>query len=154
VNEPSEEQKIHTILKVEPVLSHLSFIFRYIAQPSVTVLNEECMTLIRKIRQLIRNEINLSEVDVHPRLQKLVGILHENMDEKTFIFKLLNYHKDVMNSRGGTSWLDILEDLNIRHFFAPNLPDSYNTLEKYLVKKPWRHTYYVETLLSMKQSLN
>jgi len=154
VNEPSEEQKIHTILKVEPVLSHLSFIFRYIAQPSVTVLNEECMTLIREIRQLIRNEINLSEVDVHPRLQKLVGILHENMDEKTFIFKLLNYHKDVMNSRGGTSWLDILEDLNIRHFFAPNLPDSYNTLEKYLVKKPWRHTYYVETLLSMKQSLN
>jgi hypothetical protein len=152
--EPTEEQKIQTILKVEPILSHLSFIFRYLAQPSISFLNEECIKVIGEIRQLIRKEINLSEVDIHPRLQRLVNLLHEEIDEKAFLVKLLNYHKDIMISRGGTAWLEIVADQNIRHYFSPSLPDSTNTLEKYLAKKPWRHTYYVETLLSMKQSLN
>ena len=152
--EPTEEQKIQTILRVEPILSHLSFIFRYLAQPSVSFLNDECITVIGKIRQLIRKEINLSDVDIHPRLQRLVHLLHEEIDERTFLVKLLNYHKDIMISRGGTAWLEILADQNIRHYFSPSLPDATNTLEKYLSKKPWRHTYYVETLLSMKQSLN
>jgi hypothetical protein len=154
VTEPTEEQKIQTILKVEPILSHLSFIFRYLAQPSISFLNEECIKVIGEIRQLIRKEINLSEVDIHPRLQRLVNLLHEEIDEKAFLVKLLNYHKDIMISRGGTAWLEIVADQNIRHYFSPSLPDSTNTLEKYLAKKPWRHTYYVETLLSMKQSLN
>jgi hypothetical protein len=152
--EPTEEQKIQTILKVEPILSHLSFIFRYLAQPSISFLNEECIKVIGEIRQLIRKEINLSEVDIHPRLQRLVNLLHEEIDEKAFLVKLLNYHKDIMISRGGTAWLGIVAEQNIRHYFSPSLPDSTNTLEKYLAKKPWRHTYYVETLLSMKQCLN
>lgn len=63
--------------------------------------------------------------------------------------RVFAYHKKVMEQRGGNIWVELDGKENFKHYFAPTLPAQLNSVEKYLLEKPWYHTYYLETLKSI-----
>ena len=148
-----EIKKLDTALKVEPILSHASFIFRFLAQPQIQKL-EDHYPMLEYMRNLIISEANFDEVDVTPRLKLLYQVLIKEGSISEWVKELFNYHKKIMIGRGGNVWVELTENNTLKHYFSPQLPDSMNTMEKYLEKRPWRHTYYLETLVSINKGFN
>ncbi len=152
-NEPSEKKKLEAVLTVEPILSHASFIFRFLAQPQVQKL-EDHYPMLENMRKIIISESNFYEVDVTPRLKLLHKVLIKEGTISEWVKELFIYHKNIMIGRGGNVWVELTENNTLKHYFSPQLPDSMNTMEKYLEKRHWRHTYYLETLISINKGFN
>ena len=152
-DEPGEIKKLDTALKVEPILSHTSFIFRFLAQPQIQKL-EDHYPMLENMRNVIISEANFDDVDITPRLKLLYQVLIKEGSISEWVKELFNYHKKVMIGRGGNVWVELTENNTLKHYFSPQLPDSMNTMEKYLEKRPWRHTYYLETLVSINKGFN
>ena len=66
---------------------------------------------------------------------------------------IMEYHRNIMEERGGAAWLEFNGE-TFRHHFSPRLSDETNTVEKYMEREFWYHTYYLETLHSIYQGLN
>lgn len=54
---------------------------------------------------------------------------------------------------GGAAWFEIEATGTIRHNFSPELNQRFNTIDLYLKHPFWWHTYYLETLRSINNSL-
>lgn len=151
--EQVEISKIDRILNVEPFLSHSEYLLRYLAQPGIKRISEE-----EGILEKLRAEINSSNMvyaeNTNPRLKELQSAMFAQGTMIEWVMGILAYHKKLMTMRGGNAWVDLDEYNNIKHYFAPTLSDSLNTIPKYLKERPWLHTYYLETLRSIYIGLN
>lgn len=154
-SEPLEAEKIKVIIALEPFLSHSEYLLRYLAQPSIKNLTDEMETI-----EMLRAEIaKSSKFDTNStlpaRLSEMYSVMTQtSLSTADWLRGVLAYHKRIMESRGGNMWLELDEKNNFKHYFAPILPEHSRTADKYLDKKPWYHTYYLETLKSIRIGLN
>lgn len=152
VNESGELNKLDIIIALEPFLSHSEYLLRYLSQPGIKTLKQE-----EKHIELLRKEIitsaNFTIENTQQRLKDLRAIMLTKSSTTDWLRGVIEYHKKVMNQRGGNAWVEIDNKNNIKHFFAPTLSDNLNTISKYLTERPWFHTYYLETLRSINRGL-
>jgi hypothetical protein len=150
-SEPAELDKLSAIIAVEPFLSHTEYVFRYLSQPQIkTVLDA------RNAIDKLRYAINQAAVNIpahNPKLKTLLKVMTSNSETDMWLKEVIDYHNDIMKARGGSAWLEISDLGTIKHHFSPSLDASIDTVEKYLKEQPWTHTYYLESLQSIKSVL-
>jgi hypothetical protein len=150
-SEPAELDKLNAIIVVEPFLSHTEYLFRYLSQPQIkTVL--DARNAIDQLRYAI-DQVAINIPAHNPKLKKLLKVMTSNSEPDMWLKEVLEYHTNIMKSRGGSTWLEISDSGNIKHHFSPYLDASIDTVEKYLKQQPWMHTYYLESLQSIKSVL-
>jgi hypothetical protein len=151
-SEPSEMAKVQRILDIEPFLSYSEYAARFLSQPSVKKIEDEKEGLIQ-LRNKINQAANFNLDTQVPRLTELHRAMTAQGSLEDWLFSVLNYHKKINTDRGGNSWYDIESNGNVKHNFSPTLNEKYNTIEKYLDRPFWFHTYYLETLRSIYQGM-
>jgi|GEM_PF-2447150 len=151
--ESGELLKLESIIAIEPFLSHTEFLLRFIAQPGIKKISDYETDLIQ-IRKEIINASHFTIPEEQTRLRELHHVMVHEGNLSNWIKEIIKYHKKVMEQRGGSAWLEIENENNIKHYFAPILSEFRNTIPKYLLQKPWLHTYYLETLRSIHYGLN
>ncbi len=151
-DEPEEKAKLISILEVGPFLSHGEFALRYLAQRSMKRLEDHRVEL-EQMRILWRDSIVFAPNSSLPRLQQLVQIANVSGDLREWVKALFDFHASIMQARGGNAWVQLNADNTLHHFYAPSLPASYNTINLYKERKPWLHSYYLDSLKFIQNSL-
>ncbi len=152
-NEPVEYNKLNLILTIEPFLSDVEYLLRFLSQIGIKNIHSNANDI-----QLLRNQITSTDLsnlsDCPSQLKELfrIATLPGPLDD--WIRNLLEYHKNIMLIRGSNIWVEMDKSGNVKHYFAPILDSKINTIPKYLQMKPWLHTYYLETLRSIHKGLN
>ena len=151
--EPAEQQKVDRILELEPFLSAIEYLFRYLAQPDIRRISD-----VRQELDLLKSEVlSASAIGTDPalpRLNKLIEAAKWTGHLNSWLANIQAYHQQVSLARGGSPWFEIDKDGGIKHHYAPLLSESYNTPQKYLSHPFWWHTYYLETLRSVQAGLS
>lgn len=150
--EPTEQQKIERILEIEPFLSAIEYLIRYLAQPSVKNISD-IITEVDIVKNTVIRYAGIQPNASVPRLNRLLEAVQWTGDRYTWLVNILGYHRQISLARGGSPWLELESNGNIRHHYAPILNDAYNTPQKYFIKPFWWHTYYLETLRSVYNGL-
>ncbi len=151
--EPAEQQKVDRILEVEPFLSAIEYLFRYLAQPGIRKISD----IRQEIDQLKSAVLSTAAIDPDPalpRLNKLMEAAKWTGNLNSWLANIQAYHQQISLARGGSPWFELDSDGNIRHHYAPSLSDKYNTPQKYYAHPFWWHTYYLETLRSVQTGLS
>jgi hypothetical protein len=151
-DEPEEQTKVQSILEVAPFLSHSEFILRFLAQRGIKKVPDYEQEL-SEFRKLWRSSIHFSPNPAIPRLQQLAALAMADGSTRDWITGLFNYHGTIMQARGGSAWVQLNTDDTLHHFYAPSLPGSYNTIGQYMEFQPWLHSYYLDSLKFIQQSL-
>ena len=151
-DEPDERTKVMSILEVAPFLSHGEFTLRFLAQRGIKKL-EDHRAELEQLRKLWRDSAVFEPNTALPRLQQLVHLAHVPGDLTEWINALLHYHASIMEARGGSAWVQLHADHTLHHFYAPSLAASYSTIGQYIELKPWLHSYYLDSLKFIQQSL-
>jgi hypothetical protein len=151
-DEPDERSKVKSILEVAPFLSHGEFTLRFLAQRGIKKL-EDHRTELEQLRKLWRDSVVFELNTALPRLQQLVQLAQVPGDLTEWINALFHYHASIMEARGGSAWVQLHADHTLHHFYAPSLTASYNTIGQYIELKPWLHSYYLDSLKFIQQSL-
>jgi hypothetical protein len=151
-DEPEEQTKVQSILEVAPFLSHSEFILRFLAQRGIKKVPDYEQEL-SEFRKLWRTSIHFSPNPAIPRLQQLAALAMADGTTRDWITGLFNYHGTIMQARGGSAWVQLNTDDTLHHFYAPSLPGSYNTIGQYMELQPWLHSYYLDSLKFIQQSL-
>ena len=151
-DEPEELIKVKSILEVAPFLSHGEFILRFLAQRGVKKI-EDHRSELEHLRLLWKESITFTSNPALPRLQKLTQLAQASGDLHEWVQALLNYHASIMQGRGGSAWVQLQNDSTLHHFYAPSLSSSYDTIERYIERKPWLHSYYLDSLKFIQNSL-
>jgi hypothetical protein len=151
-DEPEERTKVQSILELAPFLSHSEFILRFLAQRGIKKAPDYEQEL-SEFRKLWKSSITFSPNPSIPRLQQLAALAMAEGTASNWITGLFNYHGTIMQARGGTAWVQLNTDDTLHHFYAPSLPGSYNTIGQYMELQPWLHSYYLDSLKFIQQSL-
>jgi hypothetical protein len=151
--EPSERQKVDRILEVEPFLSAIEYLFRYLAQPGIRKLAEVSQEL-NQLKTVVLSTATIDPDPAIPRLNKLMEAAKWTGNLHSWIANIQAYHQGISLARGGSPWFELDSDGNIRHHYAPSLNENYNTPQKYYARPFWWHTYYLETLRSVQIGLS
>ena len=151
-NESEEHAKIKSILDVAPFLSHGEFVLRFLSQRGIKKLDDHRKEL-NQLRMLWNESVVFAENHTLPRLQQLVQLAKFRGDLSEWITAVMSYHSTIMQGRGGSAWVQLNTDQTMQHFYAPSLPTAYNTIEQYIELKPWLHSYYLDSLKFIQQSL-
>jgi hypothetical protein len=153
IKETAELYKIDTVLSIEPFLSHAEYLFRYLAQPGIKNIKDEEKNLETLRKEIIEASHFTIDTDQF-RLKQLHAVMVSQGTISDWLNGIMSYHKKLMDQRGGNMWFEIVDQNNIKHYFAPVLSDDVNTIPKYLKLRPWWHHYYLETVQSIYLSLN
>ena len=152
-NEPAELEKVETIINIEPFLSHAEYLLRYLGQQSVKNLPD-----IQNDLMILREEISAAaKFIVHKPVTRLFELAQVMRSEGTlteWLIRVLEYHKKIMDDRGGNKWVELDGLNNFKHYFGVPLPKEINTIPKYLDSKGWLHTYYLGTVRNIYEGLN
>ena len=152
-NEPAELEKVETIINIEPFLSHAEYLLRYLGQQSVKNLPD-----IQNDLMILRKEITAAAMFiVHKpvtRLSELAKVMRSEGTLTEWLIRVLEYHKKIMDDRGGNKWVELDSLNNFKHYFGVPLPKEINTIPKYLDSKGWLHTYYLGTVRNIYEGLN
>ena len=152
-NNPNEYEKLDLILNIEPFLSHAEYLLRFLSQIGIKNIYTQAEDL-----ELLRSEIvkasnfNLSDSPIQLKELHHIATLSGTIDH--WIRSFLDYHKKVMLNRGSNVWVEMDNEGNLKHYFAPVLDVNLNKIPSYLKLKPWWHTYYLETLRSIHKGLS
>ena len=151
-DEPEEMAKVQRILDIEPFLSYSEYAGRFLAQPTTKKISDEVVSL-NSLREAINNAAAFILDREVPRLIELVNAMTAPGDLETWLSSVNQYHRKINQDRGGNSWFEIENNGIVKHNFSPVLSEKFNTIEKYLNKPFWFHTYYLETLRSIYQGI-
>jgi hypothetical protein len=151
-DEPEEYEKIKSILEVAPFLSHGEYLLRFLSQRGIKKIGEHREEL-EQLRRLWSVSVVFKENPDLPRLQHLVQLAKFQGSLGEWISAVLSYHSSIMQGRGGSAWVQLNTDHTLHHFYAPSLPSAYNTIDQYIQLKPWLHSYYLDSLKFIQQSL-
>jgi len=152
-SESSEQKKVKRILEIEPFLSSIEYLFRYLAQPGIRNISDVSQEIELLKSEVLRSSETHPDVSV-PRLNSLMGSAKWTGDLYSWLRNIQAYHHQVSLARGGSPWFEFDSDGGIKHHYAPLLNDSYDTPQKYFSKPFWWHTYYLETLRSVQIGLS
>jgi hypothetical protein len=147
-DEPKEMAKVQRILDIEPFLSYSEYAGRFLAQPKTKIISDEVVAL-NSLREAINDSASFTLDRDVPRLTELVNAMTVEGDLENWLSSVNQYHRKINLDRGGNSWFEIENNGILKHNFSPALNDKFNTIEKYLNKPFWFHTYYLETLRSI-----
>jgi hypothetical protein len=151
--ETAEQQKIKQILTVEPFLSSVEYLFRYLAQPGIKNIID-IKKDIEPLKEIIIKAANIQVDPAIPRLKSLLESSRWTGDIESWLSNIQSHHRKINEARGGSPWFELDKDGGIKHHYAPLLSESYNTPQKYLSHPFWWHTYYLETLRSVQAGLS
>lgn len=148
-----EKGKIEDIIKIAPVLSHIEYALRKLADPGTDSI-EQASKDLRVIKENVHNQmVQLIQIK-NNELVRLKNAFLKSDDLNKWIKGVVDYHKDIMDKRGGQAWLSVNEEDKIKHLFAPLLDEDYKVAKDYMASGFWYHHYYLNTLLGFKKSLN
>ncbi len=151
-SEPGEMQKIQRILDIEPFLSYAEYLARFLSQASIKKISDFSADL-QRIRTAINNAAHFELDPDLPRLTELVNAMTAAGSLDEWLQSVLSFHRKISIVRGGAAWFEIEATGTIRHNFSPELNQRFNTIDLYLKHPFWWHTYYLETLRSINNSL-
>jgi hypothetical protein len=159
VSEPGEQDKIDTIRRLEPFLSLADYVFRFINQKDVRCLAdyEPALSLLRKQLEADGSpeRLQLDVHSAHPRLKKLISVMIiPGLSLNDWLTGIIRFHKEIMEMRKNSSWLEMQPGGNLRHIQHASLPEGLNTASLFLEKRPWFHHYYVDSIQSLRELLS
>lgn len=155
--EPGEKEKLDKILRIEPFLSLSDYVFRFIARRDVRrIIDHE--TELNRLREQLEtdgHEDRLPLTDAHPRLRKLRSVMiGQGLSTIDWLSDIVTYHKQVMAERKNSPWLELQPAGTIKHLQTTSLPESIDSVKKFLSKRPWFHRYYVDSVRSLRELLS
>lgn len=157
--DPGEQSKIDVILRLEPFLSLAEYVFRFINQKDVRTIAdfEPELSLLRKQLEADGSpeRLQLDSTSVHPRLKKLLSVmLAPDLSLKDWLTGIVHFHREIMETRKNSPWLEMQPGGNLRHIQHASLPEGINMASLFLEKRPWFHRYYVDSVQSLYELLN
>ena len=152
VEEESEQKKILNILKLEPFLSASSQIFYSITDKRAKEI-DEIVADIEKLQGFLNIEDVLPLANENKRLSDLVDAIRSSqMDARSLIQAIITYHEKIMKQRGGNiNWVELKEAKRIKHYIHQS--PSWST-DKFIAKKPWYNSYYLDTVEAIQNGLS
>lgn len=151
--ETEELNKIDTIIKIEPFLSHSEYLLRFVSQHSIKKVEDIEKDLL-VLRGKIKSTGNFNISNPHPRLLELMKAMLSEGSLLEWLERVLAFHTKVMENRGGNRWVELDGQYNFKHYFGVPLRQDLNTIPKYLHENIWWHTYYLETVRNIHIGLN
>lgn len=145
-----EKELLQWILDLEPFLTRCSHAFYLLSDVSVKRL----VDIKSDLNQLVANmpiESVLPLTCRNERLEMLVEFVKDNTGSGVqFAEGILNYHKKIMEDRGGSAWVE-LENESIKHY----IPQTLNASTADIVSGGyWYNRYYLDAVRSIYNGLN
>jgi hypothetical protein len=148
-----EAEKINDILMIAPALSHAEYILRKLADPatnSIPQIENDIENMLNELKRIWSAITSIKNKD----LVQLKKALNSTFTAHQWALEIVKYHKAVMDNRGGQAWLNVNDNLEVKHLFSPMLKEEFSSSKKYIESGFWYHHYYLNTLLGFKKSLN
>lgn len=162
-NKRNEDKLLGAINAIEPLLTLIDKCINRILSVDTKDINEA-------LKKFIDTWLNNNEVDEikiknylsvdylnQEALNRLSKLLDIYVSAKTntkaaeyFILNLINYHQEIMKSRGNLAWVSIGTDNKISIHRSNYISDQYLA---YLESKEWVNTYYLPTVHSLHNGL-
>jgi hypothetical protein len=151
------------ITSIEPLLTLIDKSINRILSVSTSKIDDDLVGFINhwlqnnevdpdKIREYLTVEYINQEAII--RLQKLLDIycnaLLADNHADNFIINLIQYHQDIMKTRGNLSWVSIGTDNKITVHKSVYISDQYRA---YLESIDWVNSYYLPTVDSLHKGL-
>jgi hypothetical protein len=147
--EEKDKELLRSILDLEPFLTRCVHAFLLLSDPGVKRVGdakEDLHLLARSIA--IENVIPLAARNA--RLQLLISCVKDQLSSgEDFGHAILNYHKKVMEDRGGIAWVE-LEQGELKHHLSQGAPKSTAAV---LHGGYWYNRYYLDAVRSIQKGL-
>jgi hypothetical protein len=125
-------------------------VLRQISNPDSKSLDS-----VQKELEILRDAIHKSQPPISniliDRQREILNVVCNDLDYINWIKGIVEYHKKIMNDRGGGAWLSITEKNGIKHNFSNRY--DFKTSKEYLSLGEWHHSYYIPTLTNFKTAL-
>jgi len=140
-----KSEKIDNIIHIEPKLSYIQLLFDYILLQD----GKEIQELSKEYIKILKNFICI-DVDTKSSAKNRIDELQKVQDYQS----LLEYHQQIMKSRGQFPWVEIIEN-RIRVNISKNktLERIEEGLQKGIENIEWIHDYYIYSIRNIKQGL-
>ncbi len=145
-----EKELLQWVLDLEPFLSRCSHAFYLLSDVSVRKLSD-----IKADLDALVSNIPIESVFPltcrNQRLEILVEFVKDNTGNGVqFAEAILNYHKKIMEERGGSAWVELENDY-IKHY----IPQAMHATTSDIVSGGyWYNRYYLDTVKSIYNGLN
>jgi hypothetical protein len=148
--DPIELNKLQRIVDWAPILSHAEQVLRHMSNPDSKSLDS-----VQKELEILRDAINKSQPPLNniliDRQREVLNVVCNDLDYINWVKGIVEYHKKIMNDRGGEAWLSITDKNGIKHNFSNRY--DFKTAKEYLSSGEWHHSYYIPTLKNFKTAL-
>ncbi|WP_055445556.1 hypothetical protein [Lacinutrix himadriensis] len=145
-----EKELLQWILDLEPFLSRCSHAFYLLSDVSVKKLSDIKSDLDMLVRDIPFESV-LPLTCRNERLEMLVDFVKDNTNNGVqFAEAILNYHKKIMEDRGGVAWVE-LENDHIKHYIPQAIHVSTSNV---VVNGYWYNRYYLDAVKSIYTGLN
>lgn len=152
-------KNIHAINAIEPLLTCFDKVTNRILFRRTSTVNElipfadkwlSGVTINVKSVEPFLNEVYM-ERSALGRLKELINIYTNSTTGYMFIEKIINYHKKIMENRGGMPWVSLSKTGEIKHNRSYNFSNDY--LE-FLSTDVWVNNYYLSTVFKLYKGLH
>jgi hypothetical protein len=147
--EEKDKEMLRSILELEPFLSRCVHAFLLMADPGIKRLGDVKEDLDHLVNSIaLENVIPL--VTQNTRLQLLISCVKDQMSSgEDFGNAILNYHKKVMEDRGGIACVE-MENGELKHHISQGAPKS---TEVIVNGGYWYNRYYLDAVRSIQKGL-
>ncbi len=147
--EEKDKEMLRSILELEPFLSRCVHAFLLMADPGIKRLGDVKEDLDQLVNSIaLENVIPL--VTRNARLQLLISCVKDQLSSgEDFGHAILNYHKKVMEDRGGIAWVE-MENGELKHHISQGAPKS---TEVVVHGGYWYNRYYLDAVRSIQKGL-
>ncbi len=147
--EENDKELLRSILDLEPFLSRCVHAFLLLSDPGikrVSDVKEDLDQLVSNVS--LENVLPLAERN--GRLQLLTSCVKDQLSNGVeFGVAILNYHKKVMEERGGIPWVEI-EQGELKHHISQGERQS---TEAVVLGGYWYNRYYLDAVRSIQRGL-
>ncbi len=161
--EPENNKYIKAICAIEPLIARIEKTAHRLLQRGTTEINSHLQAFVENV--FADENIDLPEIqkyineeylspEAHRRLKELYRIYTESVKKKDpvlFIRSLINYHKNIMDSRSNIAWLSIGTKNRITQHRSFNYTNGFL---RFLENNRWVNDYYLSTVYSLYKGLH
>jgi hypothetical protein len=155
---PGESEKIDTILRLEPFLSLAEYVFRFINQKDARRISdlEPELSLLRQQLVAAGSPERMQMASQHRRLKSLLRVINATDPLHNWLAGIVQYHRETMEMRKNTPWLELQPQGVLNHFQYASLPEGMQDPRQFLAmeNRPWFHRYYVDSVQSLRSLLS
>jgi len=157
---PEQLGLLQDILQIEPFLSRCMHAFQLTIDKScseISKIKKELNKLrkdlpIKRAVEIAYNSKDPEDDKNKERLKMLVRDLKGNTtSNEKFITAIISYHTKVMKDRGGSAWVELGSNKQIKH----NVHQTTRApIDKVVSGEYWYNSYYIDAIKSIKKGLN